>query len=151
MEIGSVAVTGVPPFDHWAEAPKVTREDFMKRYGLDPSRRMIGYMGAGNRILPNEHEVLEHMRAEEVARGQRVERRREREDQHGHGRQERAGATRGSEAAAGAVPRERAGAGEEEDRPEGPCTAQEVGGRHRRPLRYTTANTTIQTTSTKCQ
>lgn len=56
-----VAVTGVPPFDHWADPPKTSREDFMKRYGLDPSKKLIGYFGAGNRILPNEHEVLEHV------------------------------------------------------------------------------------------
>ncbi|MCE9582271.1 MAG: hypothetical protein K8T20_07245 [Planctomycetes bacterium] len=56
-----VAVTGVPPFDHWADPPRTSREEFMKKYGLDPSRKMIGYFGAGNTILPNEHEVLEHV------------------------------------------------------------------------------------------
>lgn len=56
-----VAVTGVPPFDHWGDPPRTSRDEFMRKYGLDPSRKMIGYMGAGNTILPNEHEVLEHV------------------------------------------------------------------------------------------
>jgi hypothetical protein len=56
-----VAVTGVPHFDHWAEPGKTPRDEFMRRYGLDPSKKLILYCGAGGRVHPNEYEVFEHL------------------------------------------------------------------------------------------
>lgn len=56
-----VAVTGVPPFDHWATGSRMPREEFLLKYGLDPSKKVIMYMTASVRIHPNEHEIVEHL------------------------------------------------------------------------------------------
>jgi hypothetical protein len=55
-----VAVTGVPHFDHWAE-PARPREAFLAKLGLDGSKPVIGYMGAGARVHPNEYECFAHL------------------------------------------------------------------------------------------
>ncbi|MCE9582267.1 MAG: hypothetical protein K8T20_07225 [Planctomycetes bacterium] len=56
-----VAVTGVPPFDHWATGARMPREQFLAKYNLDPAKKVIMYMTAAARILPNEHEVVAHL------------------------------------------------------------------------------------------
>lgn len=56
-----VAITGVPHFDHWSEPGKMSRDEFMKRAGFDPARKLILYCGAGSIVHPNEYEIFAHL------------------------------------------------------------------------------------------
>ncbi|MBI2920185.1 MAG: hypothetical protein HYY18_03760 [Planctomycetes bacterium] len=56
-----VAVTGVPHFDHWVEPGRTPRDEFMRRHGLDPSKKLICYCGAGARVHPEEYECFDHL------------------------------------------------------------------------------------------
>jgi hypothetical protein len=82
----------------------------------------------------HEQEVLEHVRAEEVARGEQGERRGEGEDQERDRGAERGGAARGAEPARRTVVGERGDARDERGEREGPG-GEQLSCRHGTTLR----------------
>jgi hypothetical protein len=55
----SVVVTGAARFDEFfARTPATTRDEFFGRFGLDPARPMIVYLGSAQLTGPNEMELV---------------------------------------------------------------------------------------------
>ena len=54
-----IRVVGFPKFDVYADHTNLlSREMFMQRLGLDPSKKLILYAGAGDQLAPHDEEIL---------------------------------------------------------------------------------------------
>jgi len=54
-----IRVVGFPKFDIYADTSVLsTREEFLTTLGLDPSRKLILYAGAGDQLAPHDEEIL---------------------------------------------------------------------------------------------
>lgn len=54
-----ISVTGFPKFDLYADLSLILpREEFMKKLGLDPMRKLILYSGAGGQLAPHDEDIL---------------------------------------------------------------------------------------------
>ena len=54
-----ICVVGFPKFDVYADRSSlVSRDEFMRRFDLDPSKKLILYAGAGDVLAPHDEEIL---------------------------------------------------------------------------------------------
>jgi hypothetical protein len=56
----SIVISGAPFFDKWFEPPKIVedRARFCSRYGLNPDKPYVLYLGSSAKIAPNESKII---------------------------------------------------------------------------------------------